>query len=621
MLDKTLFDLPGIKKVLLILAGFAVLEGLLIFGQAWSLSSAITGLWLGNPLQSQLSWTGFFVLCFVGIQLVRYLRDQRLDHYAFACTDDLRQQLMQTIFSQGLKLVQKNGTGNTTTLLLEGTEQVETYLRLVLNKMVRLVIIPVLMLIPIFILDWVSGLIMLLVFPFIIVYMVILGRTARDKATRQHHEFQMLANHFVDSLRGIDTLKFFGLSAGHGKSIYAVSERFRKATMRTLRTAILSSSVLDLFATLSVAAVAIMLGLRLLDGTLFLFPALTVLILAPEYFKVVREFASDYHASLDGRNALSSLLKMINSDTEDAPADNTSAPVTGSRSALSHTSDPLSDTTNRVTNRTDPLSHPSPCPGTDPLPSSPAPFWNAEARFSVDDLNFSYEDFEALKDITFTISGPRKVGIIGASGAGKSTLTQILGGFAAASAGQICVDGTPLCSSNQASWQQQLAYLPQDPYIFHASLRENISFYTPDATDEEVARAIEVVGLQSLIDELPEGLSTRIGEGARSLSGGQAQRVALARICLDKKRSVLLFDEPTAHLDIETELELKERMLPLMQDKLVFFATHRLHWMHDMDLILVMDEGAIVEQGTYAELQSRGSFFAALASGLRGGGA
>ncbi|MDR2035477.1 MAG: ATP-binding cassette domain-containing protein, partial [Coriobacteriales bacterium] len=204
-------------------------------------------------------------------------------------------------------------------------------------------------------------------------------------------------------------------------------------------------------------------------------------------------------------------------------------------------------------------------------------------------------------------------------GAGKSTLIHLLSGFSAVDKGSVCVDGTAIPSLRIPDWQSHVAYLPQNPYIFHATLRENISFYSPHASEEEVLQAAQIVGLEDLIAELPHGLDTRIGEGARSLSGGQAQRVALARVCLDKNRSILLFDEPTAHLDIETELELKQKMLPLMHNKLVFFATHRLHWMHDMDLILLMDEGKIVESGTLEELRARGSYFNTLVSQLGGG--
>ena len=152
------------------------------------------------------------------------------------------------------------------------------------------------------------------------------------------------------------------------------------------------------------------------------------------------------------------------------------------------------------------------------------------------------------------------------------------------------------------NWQKQLTYIPQTPYIFSTSLRENIAFYHPEATDVEIQEAIKVVGLTDLVNELPEGLDTEIGSGKRALSGGQAQRIALARAFLDQSRRVMVFDEPTAHLDIETELELKEKMLPLMKDHLVFFATHRLHWMKQMDYIFVMEQVKLVEQGTYDQL-------------------
>lgn len=585
MIDKSLFSLPGIKKILVSLMGFALLEAAAVFGIAWSLSSAITGLWYGNALQEQLPWIALFLLCFVGMQVERYFQDLLLDRYAFSQADTLRQSLMRAIFSVGSGIVQESGTGNTTALLLEGVEQVETYLRLVLKKMIHLAVIPLLLLIPIFVLDWISGIIVLVIFPFIILYLVILGRMAKERAAKQHRVFQLLSNHFIDTLRGIDTLKLFGVSDQQGRGIYQVSEKFRKATIKTLSVATLSSAVLDLFATFSVAAVAIMLGLRLLEGSIVLFPALTVLLLAPEYFKPLREFAADFHASLDGRNALASLQAMIESGKKDAAPSYAEANNTDAKEVLS-------------------------------LPS-----WNEDSVFAANRLSFSYDGFEALRAISFAVSGFAKVGIIGASGAGKSTFIHLLGGFNEASQGSVCINGQTFASLRQANWQEHVAYLPQNPYIFHATLRENITFYHPAATEAEIARAIEMVGLDALVAELPEGLDTRIGEGARALSGGQAQRVALARACLDSKRSILLFDEPTAHLDIETELELKQRMLPLMQDKLVFFATHRLHWMQDMDLILVMEKGSIIASGTFEELRAHSSEFASLVSELRGGAA
>ncbi|MGI6105977.1 MAG: thiol reductant ABC exporter subunit CydD [Raoultibacter sp.] len=571
MIDRSLFSLPGIRSVLAVLACCALVTALLIVGQAYSLTMSVVGLWEGGALLDQGIWVASFFFSFILVHAISYAQDSYLDRYAYAQADALRQELLHTVFEAGPELVQESGTGNTTTLVLEGIDQIETYLRLILPKMCRVVIIPLVILVPVFSVDWISGVIMLIVFPFIILYMVMLGSTAQSKAAKQHKKFQIMSNHFIDSLRGLDTLKSFGVSRQHGENIFRVSEGFRSATMETLRVATLSSLVLDLFATLSVAAVAIMLGLRLLDGSLELFPALMTLVLAPEYFKPIREFASDYHASLDGKNALISVRSLID----------------GFEASPTHL-------------------------------GSKELSWTEDSSLSVDNLAYSYPGIPILRDIRINARGYTRIGIVGASGAGKSTLMKVLAGFAEPETGSFEINGVKLPDMHQAEWQTQTSYLPQDPYIFHGTLRENITFYHPEASDEELASAIRVVGLDDLVAALPSGVTTKIGEGERALSGGQEQRIALARLCLDERRKILLFDEPTAHLDIETEMELKERMLPLMQNRLVFFATHRLHWMHEMDMILVMDQGEIVDAGSLKELCSREGPFMRLVTMMGG---
>ncbi|HIW77192.1 MULTISPECIES: thiol reductant ABC exporter subunit CydD [Gordonibacter] len=572
MIDKSIFALPGIKGILGLLAVLAALQACAVLGQSWALASALTDLWLGGQVVAQLPLVAIFFVCFVGRQGVLTAQSALLDRYAAAQADTLRQELLRKIFATNAGLVRTHGTGSVTAAVLEGVDQVETYFKLILPKIIGIGVIPLILLVAAVALDWVSGLIMFVAFPFIILYMIIMGHTAKEKASRQHRTFQIMSNHFIDTLRGIDTLKLFGISKRYGTSIFEVSERFREATMKTLKVANLSSLVLDLFATLSVAAVAFMLGMRLIDGSVVLFPALALLVIAPEYFRPIREFAADYHASLDGKNALISLQALI------ATADN--AP--------------------------------------DERPVRP---WSEDASLALDSVTFSYPDFTALDGITLEAHGFQKVGIIGASGSGKSTLVNLLGGFCAPDEGRVLINGEDVGSLRLTAWQRQVVYIPQDPYLFHASLRDNLAFYTPDASDEDIAHAVETVGLQALVDELPEGLNTRIGEGARPLSGGQAQRIALARALLDRSRRVLLFDEPTAHLDIETEQELKERMLPLMEGRLVFFATHRLHWIDNMDLVVVMENGRVAECGTPEELRASQGAFARLAARLEGGAA
>ena len=214
-----------------------------------------------------------------------------------------------------------------------------------------------------------------------------------------------------------------------------------------------------------------------------------------------------------------------------------------------------------------------------------------------------------LQDIHFNVQGYQKVGIIGASGAGKSTLIDILSGFSNMSNGSITLDETELESFTNSNWQEQLTYIPQHPYIFAGTVADNLRLYAPDATMDEMKAAISVTGLSALIEQLPNGLDERIGQGGRTFSGGEEQRVALTRALL-LNRPVMLFDEPTAHLDIETEHEIKRLILPLMANKLVFFATHRLHWMREMDIILVIENGKVVETGTHPELfEKKGAYY------------
>lgn len=561
MIDKAIMRLEKIRQMFGLLAGFAFLQAIFIIGQAWMLSAAITHLWEGHTLKEVALYVLGFFLFFMARHVITYLRERLLDNYAQEQAKKLRTQLLQKIFKLGPTVVQAHGTGNVTTMTVDGISQVENYIHLILAKMMNMMIVPWVILVVVFYYDWVSGVILLLVFPLIIIFMIVLGYAAQSKADRQYRSFQILSNHFIDSLRGIDTLKLFGMSKSYEKGIYQTSEQFRKATMSTLRIAILSTFALDFFTTLSVAIVAVFLGLRLLNAEILLFPALTVLILAPEYFLPVRDFSSDYHATLDGKNAMTAIREILE------------------------------------------------LPENEVEQIAIAP-WNESSTLDLSELSFDYGQGSGLQPVNLQVSGYQKIGVIGMSGSGKSTLMNVMSGFLTPKQGSILFNGKETTSFKQEDWQKQLIYTPQNPYVFRASLRENIAFYTPEADDAAIMQAIEIAGLSELLAQLPDGLDTLIGEGARSLSGGQAQRIALARAFLDKNRKVLILDEPTAHLDIETEVELKNRMLPLMENRLVFFATHRMHWMHQMDYILVLEEGKLVEAGTFNELtEKRGAFF------------
>ena len=247
--------------------------------------------------------------------------------------------------------------------------------------------------------------------------------------------------------------------------------------------------------------------------------------------------------------------------------------------------------------------------------------WNETSELTIKGMSVHHDEQgqPALSDIDFNWKGYGKIGLIGASGSGKSTFIDTIGGFLQPDEGvSIELNQISIPHFAQRNWQKEIIYIPQKPYIFHDTLANNVRFYMPESEDQAVLEAIKKAGLEDFVAELPNGIHTIIGESGRTLSGGQAQRISVARAFLDPERKILLFDEPTAHLDIETEVALKESILPLMENHLVFFSTHRLHWTNEMDYILVLDQGKIVDAGTHEELLAKNGPYVNLMNQMRG---
>lgn len=556
MIDKSLFKLKGSKAIVAFLIVTAILHGFAIIMQAKYLAVIVTNLFDGEKLSMQLLPLLLFIFYFMLRQMIILLSEKRMESFSITTGSFIRKSFLNKLFKQGSSATQSEGTGHLITLALEGVAQFETYVRLFFPKLINMLILPMMIFFYTLMLDRQSALILVLVLPTLVFFMTILGMAAKRKANSQYEVHQSLSNHFVDSLRGLETLRLLGLSKQYDRNIEQVSERYRKSTMSSLKFAFLSSFALDFFSTLSVAIIALFLGLHLIDGEMQLLPALTILILSPEYFIPIRDFGSDYHATLNGKNAWKQIASIITKPEQQCEETKS-----------------ISD-------------------------------WNADSELMFSQVSFrhDYALNSTLEKLSFSIKGYSKVGIIGTSGAGKSTLIDLLSGNISPTSGEITVNGQQLHTFNTESWQKQLLYIPQHPYIFHDTIASNIAFYTPQASTEDIQAACKQAGLMEVIATLSKGIDEMIGEGGRLLSGGQEQRIALARAFLDKERKILLFDEPTAHLDIETEWELKQRMLPLFENRLVFFATHRLHWMLDMDYIIVLHEGEIVEAGTHEEL-------------------
>lgn len=563
---------PGSKLTYVNISIFTLLEALAIIAQAIFLARAVTFLFQGQELSDVSLYLGLFLVSFMLRYLFSLIQQFLAERFAEKIGRTLRKDLLMSYFSQGQGFVQRQGTGKLVTLALEGIDQVKSYIELAIPKVIRSLIVPLLIVIYIFTLDKSSAFIVIAAIPIVIIFMILLGLAAQMMADRQYESYRILSNHFIDSLKGIETLAYLGRSREHGKRISEVSRDYRRATNKTLRYAFLSSFALDFFTSLAIAFVAVGLGFRLIDGVLPLLPALTILILAPEYFLPIRQVGQDYHASLDGQVALKEIEGILQEEKEVKPLAIT-------------------------------------------LAKKPS------TNLELEDVSVRRGESRILSKIKLKIQGPKLIGIVGPSGAGKSTFIHLLAGLLhpAEGSGSIKVNGEKTNTLDQPDWLAKIAYIPQHPYIFPSSLLDNIRFYEPDTSEERVMEIVEKIGLGPLIKELPKGIHQQIGEGGRSLSGGQEQRIALARALLSQ-RPILLLDEPTAHLDIETEYELKEVTKKVFANKLVFFATHRVHWMNDMDHLLVLEKGRVVEEGSPAELRKQSKLFTSFLQEIRRGG-
>ncbi|OZB93475.1 thiol reductant ABC exporter subunit CydD [Paenibacillus sp. XY044] len=604
-MDKQLLGYKGIKPVFGVMLLLTVLQGVSILMMAKGLAEAVSALFAGAPLSGQTGRIAMFLGAFLLRHGLGLLQQKIGSAFADHTAADVRGRMLRKLFQLGPRFARTEGTGHLVTLALEGTEKFRKYLELILPRMAGMSIIPWLILAYVFFRDITSGVILLVSMPILIAFMILIGLASRMQAEKQMDTFRVLSNHFVDSLRGLETLKLLGQSREHGASVAKVSDRYRTATMRTLRVAFLSSFALDFFTMLSVAVVAVGLGLRLVNGQLELVTALTVLILAPEYFLPVRQVGTDFHATQDGKEAGTVMQSILDRPVgEPADSDGTAGPDADWRWS------PFS----RLTLSGVAVRHRAEVAAGGSAPEAEGAERRREAgadRPAERRADGTGQGPRSLDGASFEVQGMQTIGIIGASGAGKSTLIDVLGGFLAPEAGEICLNGTPVDSLAGEAWRSQITYIPQHPYLFSCSLLDNIRFYSPEASREDALQAAEAAGLAGLVRSLPGGLDEPIGEGGRQLSGGQAQRVALARAFLSD-RPVILLDEPTAHLDIETEYELKHTMLRLFRGKLVFLATHRLHWMPDMDHVLVLEQGRIVEEGTHSGLLGRGGAYDAL---------
>jgi thiol reductant ABC exporter CydD subunit len=456
-------------------------------------------------------------------------------------------------------------------------------------------LIPLAILAFVFPLDFTSGLVLLLTAPLIPLFMILIGSLAQELTQRQWVSLSRMSAHFLDVLQGLTTLKLLGRSREQAAMIALISNRFRQTTMGVLRVAFLSALVLELVATLSTAVVAVEIGLRLLYGYLAFEQAFFVLLLAPEFYLPLRLLGTRFHAGTAGVTAARRIFEILDTSLPTTTADR--RPQTAESYRQEDFDSPANTIVKKAAQST----------------------LRLVIRFA--DVHYAYDDGQrpALKGVSFTIKTGQKIALVGPSGAGKSTIAHLLLGFIAPIQGLITVDGVPLTELNMAAWRAHLAWVPQQPYLFHASVSDNIRLARPEATLEQVIRAARLAQAHDFIEALPQSYETIIGERGARLSGGQAQRLALARAFL-KDVPFLILDEATANLDPLHELQIQAALQQLIQGRTVLIIAHRLSTVYTADKILVMAGGQVVETGNHASLVQQPGLYRRLVTAYEGAG-
>lgn len=555
-----------------------LLSGLMTVAQAWLLATLLHALIIEHTPRGQLIPTFVWLASTFALRaLLSWLRER----IGFICGQVIRQRMRQQVLDKlqqlGPAWIQGKPAGSWASIIIEQIEDMQDYYSRYLPQMYLAVFIPLVILITIFPINWAAGFILLATAPLIPLFMSLVGMGAADANRRNFVALARLSGNFLDRLRGLDTLRLFNRAEAETTQIATSSEDFRSRTMEVLRLAFLSSAVLEFFASISIAVVAVYFGFSFLGDLNFgsyglgvtLFSGFTVLILAPEFFQPLRDLGAFYHAKAQAVGAAEALESFLNAEGEQM----------GNGSEI--------------------------LPGDAPL------------ALQACDLEILSSDGVLLAGpLSFTLQPGHRIALVGLSGAGKSSLLNLLLGFLPYR-GSLQVNGVELRELAAADWRRKLSWVGQNPHLPAQTLRANILLGDPQASDAQLQQAVEQSYVSELLPYLPQGLETEIGDGAARLSVGQAQRVAVAR-ALISPRQLLLLDEPAASLDAHSEQRVMQALNAASHLQTTLLVTHQLEDTKDYDRIWVMDRGRIVQQGDYATLSLQPGLFANMIAHRRG---
>ncbi|MFG2387414.1 thiol reductant ABC exporter subunit CydD [Streptomyces lavendulae] len=516
----------------------------LVVGQAMLIAEIVVGAFEegldGGALRTPLLLLAAVAL---GRGLVAWLTELAAHRASAAVKSELRGRLLERAADLGPGRLDGHRTGSLVALATRGVDALDDYFSRYLPQLGLAVVVPVAVLARIVTEDWVSAAIIVVTLPLIPLFMILIGMATQNRMDRQWRLLSRLSGHFLDVVSGLPTLKVFGRAKAQAESIRSITDDYRRATMRTLRIAFLSSFALELLATLSVALVAVTIGMRLVHGELDLYTGLVILVLAPEAYLPLRQVGAQYHAAAEGLAAAEQIFEVLET--------------------------------------------PAPAPGG----GAPVPADGLRIEFDAVEVRYEGRSASSPGPVSFTVAPGECVALTGPSGAGKSTLLHVLLGFVTPTGGRVRIGDADLDGLSLEQWRERVAWVPQRPHLFAGTIAENVRLARPGASDEAVEAALRDAGAWEFVSALPGGTRTLLGEGGVGLSAGQRQRLALARAFL-ADRPVLLLDEPTAALDGGTEAAVVEAVRRLAVGRTVLLVVHRPALLAVADRVVRVGEGA-----------------------------
>jgi ATP-binding cassette subfamily C protein CydD len=549
-------ELKPYKAQLWQLVVLSFLSGLCTAAFAWNLTLILDGVFLKN-MDIIKAAPFFLVLLFITLfkSLLYNFRTAIADSLSLAIRSSLRTRITSTLLALSPLDRVHASTGEFLVLAVETIDGLDDYFSRFLPQLLYTAVLLPLLLLIVLPVDLITALIFFITAPLVPFLLYLIGQRTRTASIQQWTTLTKLTSKFTELLQGLLTLKIFNRSYVQVLLVAKLSDEFRTATLRVLRLAFVSAFAIELLTTLSIALIAVSIGLRLLSGSLTFNIAFFVLLLAPEFYLPLRQSGAAFHIGMNALAAAKKIYAFLDTAKTQKPFEKK-------------------------------------------LFRTPAPY---EIHFSTVGFHYLASAEKILQELSFTVKAGSLTMLAGASGSGKSTILQLLLQFAQPTTGKIYINKLPLSHIESAFWHSRVAYVPQQPHIFRASIADNIALAVPLASLDDIRCAAKAAALDKFIQTLPNGYATQIGDGFVSLSMGQIRRLGLARALL-QKAPLLLLDEISAGLDLENETTILQTLQDCRLHHTILMTAHRPEVLTRADHIFLLDGGKISFQGTYNEL-------------------